>query len=213
VLFVSVLTDSALWPGVYLKAGIAIGVGAAALAALSIAAYGGRLPVVERHRFVAAALAALAAVAVVAVGYRVQRFYLDERYSNPAEVLHSNPGLPTVFKWARDQHDTSIGITIQRQLPFYGTDLSNHVQFVGVHGPSAAFVRAATCEQWRQAVDAGHYGYLVTAVDRDAPGSTFSPQEEIWTRGDPAASVVLHDGPATIFKLSGPLDPAACPSR
>jgi hypothetical protein len=209
ILFVSVVCDSDRWPSVYLKAGIPIGIAAAALAALSIAGYGGRLPRLRRWRLVTVAAGALVAVVVVAVGYRVQRFYLNERYANPAEVL-PNPGLATAFKWARGLHDTRIGITIQRQLPFYGTDLSNHVQFVGVHGSAAAFERAASCRAWREAVNAGRYDYVVTAVDRAAPGSTFSPAEEIWTGGDPAAQEIAHNGPATIWKLNGPLDPGAC---
>ena len=209
LLFVSVLADDERWPTVYLKAALAIGIGVAAIAAITFAVRAGRLAC-ERHRIpLAVGLAACAAVGV-AYGYSLQRDYLEERYANPAEIL-PNPGLATAFVWARDLTDSRVGVTIQRQLPFAGTDLSNRVEFVGVHEEQAGFRRATSCAEWREAVNAGQFDYLVTAVDRAAPGSTFSPKEEIWTRGDPAAVAIAEDGPATVWELSGPLDPAACP--
>jgi hypothetical protein len=208
VLFASVVIDVDRWPTTYLHAGIAAGIVAAVAVGVAIAVSGGRLSLTP-HRYALAAVAVVVAAVVAVAGYSAQERYLDGRYADPAEIL-PNPGLDTAFKWGRDVQDARIGVTIQRQLPFSGTDLSNEVEFVGVHGPNAGFLRAETCEQWREAVNDGDYDYLVTAVDRAAPGSTFSPREEIWTRGDPAARVIESDGPATIWKLSGPLDPSGC---
>jgi hypothetical protein len=209
ILLVSVVADPDRWPTEYLHAGIAAGIVAAVVVLIAIVAGAGRLSA-PRQRIAALAVAALGAGVAIGVGYSAQERYLETRYSDPAEIL-PNPGLDTAFKWARSVSDSRIGITIQRGLPFRGTDLSNEVEFVGVHAPSASFVRASTCAEWRDAVNAGGFDYLVTAVDRAAPGSAFSPMEEVWTRGDPAARVIASDGPATIWELSGRLDPSRCP--
>ncbi len=208
VLFGSVVIDVDRWPTTYLHAGIAAGIVAGGAVALTLAFGSGRLAL-RAHRLAAVAVGAVVVALAVVAGYSAQERYLESRYEDPAEIL-PNPGLDTAFKWGRDVRDSRIGVTIQRQLPLAGTDLSNEVEFVGVKGPSAGFVRTETCEQWREAVNAGNYDYLVTAVDRASPGSTFTPREEIWTRGDPAAREIASEGPATIWELSGPLDPGGC---
>jgi hypothetical protein len=158
---------------------------------------------------VAAGLAVLAAVAVIA-GYFEQRQYLDERYADPAAVL-PNPGLDAVFLWSRNAEDSRIATTATRQYPLYGTDLSNHVQYVGIERPSAGFVGASSCEAWRAAVDAGDYDYVVTALDRIEEDGPRVPPERDWTEGSPNAREIVRDGPASVFELAGPLSPSRCP--
>ncbi len=75
-------------------------------------------------------------VLAVAVGYPVQRHYLQDRYSGPG--LHLAPGLNAAFAWARDVSGARIATTSTRQYPLFGTDLSNQVQYVGVERPTAA---------------------------------------------------------------------------
>jgi hypothetical protein len=157
---------------------------------------------------VAVGLAVLAAVAVIA-GYFEQRQYLDGRYADPAAVLQ-NPGLDAIFLWSRNAEDSRIATTTTRQYPLYGTDLSSHVQHVGVERPTAGFIRATSCEAWREAVDAGGYDYVVTALDRAEEGGPRVPPERDWTRGSPNAREVVRDGPASVFELVGPLDSDRC---
>jgi hypothetical protein len=201
LVFAAAAADPDRWSEGYLVG--ALGAGIAAGAAIVLGSLGTRV----RPWASAAGLAGLAAVAIGA-GYPAQRQYLEQRYEDPAEVL-PNPGLDTVFMWAREVEGSRIGTITTRQYPLYGTELSNHVQFVGLKRESAGFVRAADCAQWRDAVNAGEYDYLVVALDRaEEPG--LRPTELGWTDGDPSARIVAEDGPATVFALEGRLEPGGC---
>jgi hypothetical protein len=183
--------------------------GAVAVGALTIASAvllgSGRLSGLQ-----APALAALAGAALLlaaGAGWVEQRRYLDHRYANPQFAA---PGLDAAFKWARGLRDQRIATNVTRQYPFWGTELSNDVRFAGVHQPHAGFVRASSCERWRRLLNAGRYDYVVASLDRIEPGGPAFPREAGWTR-DPNASVVLRQPPTVVFRLSGPLDPSACP--
>lgn len=156
---------------------------------------------------VAAALV-LAAAAAVAVGYPIQRHYLQSRYANPS---FTTPGLDAAFKWARGISDARIATTSTRQYPLFGTDLSNHVQFVGEETAHGGFEAPATCRAWRRALDAGHYDYVVTTRDRIEKGKAPYPPQARWTE-DPRAQVILRKAPTVVFKLKGPLNPSTCPN-
>jgi hypothetical protein len=151
------------------------------------------------------ALIALAAL-VVAIGYPIQRHYLDHRYANPT---FSTPGLDAAFRWARSISDARIATTSTRQYPLYGTDLSNRVQYIGEQRPHGGFVAPTTCPQWRNLLNAGHYDYVVTTRDRLEPGKTPFPQSAHWTAG-PGATIVLRRPPTVVYKLNALLDPSAC---
>ncbi len=61
-------------------------------------------------------------LAIVAIGYSVQRHYLESRYENPS---FTTPGLNAAFKWAQGIEGARIATTSTRQYPLYGTDLTN----------------------------------------------------------------------------------------
>ena len=85
---------------------------------------------------VAALRGARSLLAAVAIGYPVQRHYLESRYADPT---FTTPGLNAAFAWADDISDARIATTSTRQYPLFGTDLSNHVQFIGDRdAPTAA---------------------------------------------------------------------------
>jgi hypothetical protein len=117
--------------------------------------------------------------------------------------------------WARDVSDAKIGTVIARQYPLYGTDLSNRVEFVGERGPDGTFEPIDTCSEWRQALNEGNYDYVVTGFREPTeelgtrPGQ---PRQVRWTRGDPAAREIVHEGDVSVFRLDGELDPATCGS-
>ena len=142
----------------------------------------------------------------IAIGYPVQRHYLKSRYSDPT---FTTPGLNAAFAWADGISDSRIATTSTRQYPLFGTDLSNHVQFIGEETPHGGFVAPTTCPAWRRQLNAGHYDYAVTTRDRLEPGKPPYPLQAKWTEG-PESEVVLRKPPTVVFQLKERLDPSAC---
>ncbi len=163
-----------------------------------------------RGRGIRVALAAGAVAIAVGAGYAEQDHYLTHRYENTGQVQD----LDTALRWSRDIRDSRIAVGgirgVFTQYPFYGTDLSNWVQWLGVRGPHDAYRRIADCEQWRRAINAGGYTHVVTTFDPYLPGGLRNSPEGRWTESDPNADVVLRDGPVRVFELRGPLDPGGC---
>jgi hypothetical protein len=146
-------------------------------------------------------------VIAVVVGYPVQRHYLEDRYANPS---FTTPGLNAAFKWSRDISDARIATTSTRQYPLFGTDLSNHVQFIGEERPHGGFEAPTTCRRYRELLNEGDYDYVVASRDRIEPGKPPYPPEAKWTEA-PEATPILRTPPTVVFKLTGKLDPRACP--
>jgi hypothetical protein len=160
----------------------------------------------ERARRVGVGGAVLALLAAIGIGYPVQRHYLEHRYASPD---FSAPGLDAAFAWSRSISGSRIATTSTRQYPLFGTDLSNHVQFVGEERPHGGFVPPTSCRAWRRLIDAGAYDYVVASRDRLEPGKPPYPPSASWTEG-PGSEVVLRKPPTVVFKLTGPLNPSAC---
>jgi hypothetical protein len=98
------------------------------------------------------------------------------------------------------------------QYPFFGTDLSNEVQWLGIKGDHDAWLRIPDCETWREELAEGGYTHVVTTYDPFNPGQLEDTKEGLWTREDPAAREIpeASDGPVRVFELRGEPDPAAC---
>jgi hypothetical protein len=147
---------------------------------------------------------------VALAGYGEQRHYITHRFENSFGFQD----LSGALRWARDVRDARIAVAgirgVFTQYPFYGTDLSNRVQWLGVRGPHDSYARIPNCREWRQAIDAGRYGYVVTTFDPYLPDDLHNTPEGRWTQADPNATVIVHDGPVRIFELRGPLDPKGC---
>jgi hypothetical protein len=158
------------------------------------------------RRWVAAIVAAAVLVAVV-LGYPVQRHYLHDRYRDPS---FTTPGLDAAFAWARDIDGARIATTSTRQYPLFGTDLSNHVAYLGVQRPHGGFEEAPNCRVFRRLVDEGDYDYVVATRDRIEPGKPAFPPQAKWIEG-PQAKVVLKKKPTVVFQITGMLDPNGCP--
>ncbi|MBS1878257.1 MAG: hypothetical protein JST31_01970 [Actinobacteria bacterium] len=149
---------------------------------------------------------ALGLVAVVAAGYAVQRHYLASRYKNPS---FTTPGLNAAFAWARGVSGARIATTSTRQYPLFGTDLSNRVQYLGERTAHGGFEAPPSCRAFVRLLNAGDYDYLVASRDRIEPGKPPFPPQARWAeRG--GAEVVLRKPPTVVFRLHGPLGPAAC---
>ena len=178
-----------------------------------------------RGRGAAAGLTAATGVGLVlllvAIGYPVQRDYLDARFANDGPASERIPGmnLDDAYRWARDVEDARIGLAGTTAgfagYGFYGTDLSNRVHYLGEDGPHGAFNAIPTCAEFRAAVNAADPDYLVTSpfLNFLHPGDPVPSPEARWLRGSEAVRPVLRNGPVTVWKVEGELDPAACGPR
>ena len=130
-------------------------------------------------------------LAGAAAGYGGQRHYLRVRYTN----LSGLPPVTRLWRWAKTVRDQPIafGGTFGWYFayPVYGNNDSNRVAFMGRHGPHGSFTVIDSCRGWRQAVNAGHYRYIVTTASRAMwTGSATPSPEETWTQQDPAAKLI-----------------------
>ncbi len=158
---------------------------------------------------VAAALVAFVAALLVA-GQALQRNYLDSRYENAFEFFD----LDEAIAFANSTSDARIATAgrggVFLQYGMYGSDISNHVQWVGLPGDHGAWLPADTCSQWRHAVNEGDYDYVLTTFDGPNPADDQTSVQREWIEGDPAARLVLQEGPVGLFELDGGLDEAGC---
>jgi hypothetical protein len=168
-----------------------------------------RRPTVDEDRLPRSWVTALMVLVValgVLVGYPVQRHYLHDRYRDPS---FTTPGLDAAFAWARGVSGARIATTSTRQYPLFGTDLSNHVTYIGIKRPHGGFEEAQNCRQFRRLINEGDYDYVVATRDRIEPGKPAYPPQAKWTEG-PNAEVVLKKKPTVVFRITGPLDPKTC---
>ncbi|MGN6257185.1 MAG: hypothetical protein ACTHN3_05460 [Solirubrobacterales bacterium] len=160
-------------------------------------------------------------LAFVAIGYPLQRHYLDGRFANTGSKDEQIPGmnLNKAYRWARGIDHSRIGLVGTTAgfagYGFYGTDLTNHVAYLGQEGPHGAFNAIPTCTAFRAAVDAADLDYLVTApfLNFLHPGSPIPSPEARWLRGEKAVQPILREGQVTVWKVQGRLDPNACGPR
>jgi hypothetical protein len=167
---------------------------------------------------IVAAAAAGLAILLVAIGYPIQRHYLEGRFANAGKSDEGIPGmhLDSAYRWARDLSHARIGLVGTTAgfagYGFYGTDLTNHVQYMGEDGPHGAFNAIPTCAAFRAAVNAADLDYLVTApfLNFIHPDKPITSPEARWLRDERAVYPIIHSGPVTVWKVRGRLDPRAC---
>ncbi len=188
--------------------------------------------VLARQRGAPAAMVAAGAVValalVVAIGWPKSDDYVKDRYQASTAPNDFPTGMKNALAWFNraNPHDTRIGVVGGRpgfkQYIFYGDDLSNRVQYIARHGPHGAFLPIASeaaqddrernfvqeCEEWRQAVNDGHYRYLVIGPDQRTQSRL--PIEAVWTGTDPAAEKIDSEDDVFIFGINGDLNPAGC---
>jgi hypothetical protein len=192
-------------------AGLLVAVPAAAVAASHRGTSAGR---VALALFVVAAL-------VFSLGYPTERDYLRSRYVSALAPAADNPGFRAtpqwrqIQTWARTIHDSRIAISgppaAFGQYVFYGSDLSNRVEYLGDPGPHGSYRPIADCAAWRTAINHHRPDFLViTPASPLGPGSV--PQEALWTRTAPDVQEILHPTPAAVFTIDRPLNPADCDS-
>jgi hypothetical protein len=163
-----------------------------------------------RPRLTMSRFAVVATMAgVLAIGYPLQISYMSDRFRLQKAEPSANLAERRALAWARDVRNARIGIAgFFRVYPLYGPDLSNRVRYVGDLRPDHEFTDYRTCAAWRAAVNRGRYDYIVTM-----PPFPLFPEHPAtrWTATDPAAVPVLWMGKVGVFRISGRLDPFACP--
>ena len=168
---------------------------------------------------VAAAAAVLVLLAVV-LGRAQEVQYAEQHYKNPLPFLGEG-GPREAYEFARKQRDKRIGIIgssqiIFGQYGFYGADLSNHVQYIGVKGPNGTYRLPTTCEQFRRVVNEGDYDYVIMSqFTQDSPAAEYWYPIYAWSKTDPALELVVAEPEIVpqadyVFKVNGKMDPAGC---
>jgi len=158
----------------------------------------------------------------VVLGRAQEVQYAEHHYTEPDHFLQDG-GPKKAYVFARKQHDKRIGIAgsgeiFFGQYGFYGADLSNDVQYVGVPGPDGTYRLATGCRQFRRQINAGDYDYLVLSqYTMDGPGPYQFPIYA-WVKSDPALKLVVaepttYPEPDYVYKVVGTLDPAGCADR
>ncbi len=165
------------------------------------------------NRALVGALAALA-IAAVALGYPVQRHYLNHRFANlTAETSIPGMDLDDAYRWARGIRDSRIGLAGTTAgfagYGFYGPDLSNQVVYLGEPGPHGAFNAIPTCEGFRAAVNDAELDYLVTSpfLNFIHPGKPVPSPEARWLRGSGGVKPLFNEGEVVVWRVTGPLAP------
>jgi hypothetical protein len=166
----------------------------------------------------AGSVAAVVALAIV-LGRAQQVQYAKHHYTDPKLFLHEG-GPEKAYRWARRQNDQRIGIAgggeiFFAQYGFYGADLSNYVNYIGVPGPQGQYRLATNCRDFREQINAGHYNYLITSqYSWDTIDSVYAHPYVDWIRRDPALKEVLQESvspqPDYVYKINGRLNPAGC---
>jgi hypothetical protein len=145
------------------------------------------------------------AAALIVGGYFLQSFYLTHRYT-------TGPQAP-IYRWADTVHHARIGVSgLILNYPLYGNDLGNSVEFVGDRSSRDYYAAPPNCVAWRQAIDAGHFDYIVVS------GSEAGDSADGWTRTDKSAhllaaaiSPVLGGYARTdVFAVRGRMHPGQC---
>jgi hypothetical protein len=231
LVLVATIAQARLWPGRYVSGAVGLGIAVAGLGLLSwvlrkrtgiwrvrgAVAAPGRAVFAARARIMAMGIAATLLLAGAAAGYALQQHYLRGRYA-------FQPGVSYLARvWALFGHvrNSRVGLVGTFggffSYPLDGPDDSNRVQYIARRGPHGSFTAIATCPQWRAAVNAGHFRYLVTTPARDPwrPRPLQESPDGAWTASDPAARLVYSRRATgqviSVFELRGPLDPASCP--
>ncbi|MGE5748256.1 MAG: hypothetical protein ACM33U_13480 [Solirubrobacterales bacterium] len=160
----------------------------------------------------------IALIVAVALGRVRENYYLDHRYVTAARPplgggFRATPEWQPLQDWGRKASHERIGVVGRAsafgQYFFYGTDLTNYVQYIGQELNRGTYRPIDRCTLWRRTVNDGHYGFIVT-TPKLGQDETTAPPENLWTSKDRNVQTVIQSGPAAVYRIKGPLDPATC---
>ncbi len=171
-------------------------------------------------RIAVTAAAAVVVLLAVVLGRAQEVQYYNHHYTRTTLFLQDG-GPRKAYEFAREQHDKRIGIAgsgeiFFGQYGFYGANLDNYVQYIGVPGPNGTYRLATSCRQFKRRINAGDYDYLIISkATQDAEDNPYWYPIYAWIKNDPALKLVLIEPeitpqPDAVFKVNGRLDPASC---
>jgi hypothetical protein len=85
------------------------------------------------------------------------------------------------------------------------------VRYIGVELDDGGFRDARTCREWRRAVAAGGFEYVVVSPQVFVATRRDVDRAERWTTTVPGTSKVFDDHRTEVFRLTRTPDPNACP--
>ena len=170
--------------------------------------------------------AAVVVLLAVALGRAQEVQYYKHHYTRSTLFLQDG-GPQKAFDFAHNLQDQRIGIAgsgeiFFGQYGFYGANLNNDVQYIGVPGPDGTYRLATSCAQFKRRINAGAYDYLIlskftqdSALGADGEKNPYWFPIYAWIKNDPALKLELLEPditpqPDAVFKVNGKLDPASC---
>ena len=164
--------------------------------------------------------AAVVVLLAVVLGRAQEVQYYKHHYTRTTLFLQDG-GPQKAFEFAHNQQNKRIGIAgsgeiFFGQYGFFGANLNNYVQYIGVPGPDGTYRLATTCRQFKRRINAGDYDYLIISkFTQDAADSPYWYPIYAWIKDDPALELVLLEPaitpqPDAVFKVNGKLNPAGC---
>jgi hypothetical protein len=169
----------------------------------------------------AVVLAGGAVVLLAVVLGRAQEVQYYKHHYTRTTLFLQDGGPRDAYAFAHRQHDKRIGIAgsgeiFFGQYGFYGANLDNYVQFIGVPGPNGTYRLPSSCHQFRRRINAGNYDYLIISqFTEDAADSPYWHPIYAWIKNDPALELLIEEPEITperdyVFRVKGKLDPAGC---
>jgi hypothetical protein len=165
--------------------------------------------------YVAAVAGGVLLLAVI-LGRAQEVQYYNQHYQNPLPFLQDG-GPRKAYTFAHNREGARIGLAgsgeiFFGQYGFYGANLDNYVQYIGVEGPDGQYRLATTCRQFRRLVNEGDYDFLITSkATQDSPEADYWYPVYAWLKTDPALELVIEEPDITpqpdyVFKVNGELD-------
>jgi hypothetical protein len=174
---------------------------------------------VVSRAFVAGGAAVVVLLAVV-LGRAQEVQHYKQQYTRVTPFLGEG-GPQEAYTFAQNLSEKRIGVAGSGQMffgqyGFYGRNLDNYVQYIGVEGPEGTYRLATTCRRFRRLINEGDYDYLITSrYTQDAADSPYWYPIYAWVKTDPALEQVLEEPEITpqpdyVFRVNGELDPDGC---
>ncbi len=165
--------------------------------------------------YVAVAAGGVLLLAVV-LGRAQEVQYYNQHYVRTTPFLQDG-GPREAYSFARGLHDKRIGIAgsgeiFFGQYGFYGANLDNYVQYIGVKGPDGTYRLATSCHQFRRLINEGDYDYLIVSqATQDSPEAEYWYPVYAWLKTSPQLELKVEEPEITpqpdyVFKVNGKLD-------
>jgi hypothetical protein len=178
------------------------------------------LSMARGRRMVSRAYVVLAAAGVlllaVVLGRAQEVQYYNQHYTRTTPFLQDG-GPRKAYTFARNRHGARIGIAgsgeiFFGQYGFYGANLDNYVQYIGVQGPDGTYRLATSCRRFRRLINEGNYDFLIISrYTQDSPEAEYWYPIYAWLKNDPALETMIEEPEITpepdyVFKVKGKLD-------